>query len=181
MSRRGPVTEPSLVVSALVLALVVAAPPVAAASTATPTTGPDAGETRCFPPDGTEFVIGTEGPQIRLVVHLSLLPAVVDGGDPTNVSATNASVVDEPVATGALGVEATATTEAARVVSLRTGVLFSGVENATRFVTDPFEPFAFAFDYRLTIPAFEGTAADPDYRATDAPVEGPVEEAACST
>ncbi|WP_318570393.1 DUF7332 family protein [Salinigranum marinum] len=135
MSRPGPVTAPSLVVSALVLALVVAAPPVSAVTTAAATTGPEAEENRCFSPNGTGFVIGTESPQLRLVVHLSLLSAVVDGEE----------------------------------------------ANATRFVADPFEPFAFAFDYRFTVPAFEGTAADADYRAADAPVEGPVEEAACST
>jgi hypothetical protein len=181
MSRRGPVTTPSLVVSVLVLALVVAAPPVTAVTTATATAGPDAGESRCFPPDGTEFVIGTEGPQIRLVVHLSLLSAVADG---EGTNATSETVTDAGNATappGALGIEATATTGEARVVALRSGVVFEGVADATRFVTDPLEPFAFAFDYRFTIPAFEGTAADADYRAADAPVEGPVEEAACST
>jgi hypothetical protein len=81
---------------------------------------------------------------------------------------------------GALGIQAAATTGTARVLSLRSGVLFDGVADPVRFVTDPFAPFALAFDYRFTVPAFAGTGVDADYHASDVPVEGPVEEAACS-
>ena len=76
---------------------------------------------------------------------------------------------------------AATTTGETEVVPLRSDVLFEGVADATRVVTDPFAPFALAFDYRFTVPAFEGTTADSDYRASDVPVEGLVEEAACST
>jgi hypothetical protein len=166
----------------LVALLVVSGTAGPAAATALRTDAP--GADRCFPPDGWEFVVGTEGPQIRLVLHLSLLPAVVEGadGDPTNVTSTNTSRADgtDTAAAGAFGIEAVATTGAARVVSLQSGVLFAGVEDASAFLADPFAPFAFVFDYRLTIPAFEGTTADADYHTGDVPVEGPVEEAACS-
>ncbi len=162
---------------ALVVALLVAYS--TAGSAAATTAEADAAHAdRCFPSDGTEFVVGTEGPQIRFVVHLSLLSAVLQGGESVNATATDANPA--PAALGALGFEAVATTETAQVVSLRTGVLFEGSEDAATFLSDPFSPFAFAFDYRLTIPAFEGTMADADYRASDVPVEGPVEEAACS-
>jgi hypothetical protein len=138
----------------------------------------------CFPPDGWEFVVGAEGPQIRFVLHLSLLPAVVAGedSDPTNVTSTSTSRADgtDTAAAGAFGIEAVATTETTRVVSLQSGVLFAGVEDASAFLADPFAPFAFVFDYRLTIPAFEGTTADANYHADDVPVDSPVEEAACS-
>ncbi|AUV81066.1 hypothetical protein C2R22_04820 [Salinigranum rubrum] len=161
---------------ALVVALLVAYS--TAGSAAAATAGADAAHAdRCFPSDGTEFVVGTEGPQIRFVVHLSLLSAVLQGDEPVK---TGTDTNLPPAALGALGFEAVATTETAEVVSLQTGVLFEGSEDATAFLSDPFGPFAFAFDYRLTIPAFEGTVADADYRESDVPVDGPVEEAACS-
>jgi hypothetical protein len=161
---------------ALVVALLIAYS--TAGSAAATTAEADAAHAdRCFPSDGTEFVVGTEGPQIRFVVHLSLLSAVVQG---ESVSVTATETGSAPAAAGALGFEAVATTETAQVVSLRTGVLFEGSEDAATFLSDPFSPFTLAFDYRLTIPAFEGTMADADYRASDVPVEGPVEEAACS-
>lgn len=122
----------------------------------------------CFPADGVEFVVGSEGPQIRFTLHFSLLRAVL--------TAENGS----GAAAGAFGIEATATTNRSQVVSLRTGVLFMGVDDATSFVQNPFAAFALAFDYWLRIPAFEGTMADSEYDASDVPVEGPVEEAACS-
>ncbi|WP_142856027.1 DUF7332 family protein [Salinigranum halophilum] len=165
---------------ALLAAVLVVCSAVSPAAAATP--GSKTTADRCFPPDGWEFVVGTEGPQIRFVLHLSLLPAVVAGDDPTNVTSTNTTLANRsaPYAAGAFGIEAVATTGTDQIVSLQSGVLFEGVENATAFVSNPFAPFAFVFDYRLTIPAFEGTTADSDYRVSDAPVEGPVEEAACS-
>lgn len=87
----------------------------------------------------------------------------------------NATV--DTTATGAFGVEAAGVTAGVRIVSLRAGVLFEGADAAS-FLANPFEPFAFAFDYRLTIPAFVGTDVEPTYRADDVPVSGPVEEAA---
>lgn len=179
MVRRG--SRSGSVRVALLFALLVVCGTVSPATAAT--AGADAPSAdRCFPPDGWEFVVGTEGPQIRFVLHLSLLPAVVEGDDPTNATSTNASLANgtDTTAAGAFGIEAVATTGTAEVVSLQAGVLFVGVENATTFLSNPFSPFAFVFDYRLTIPAFEGTTADPDYHVGDVPVEGPVEEAACS-
>ncbi|WP_372910052.1 hypothetical protein [Salinigranum sp.] len=164
----------------LVALLVVSGTTGSAAATALRTDAP--GVDRCFPPDGWEFVVGTEGPQIRLVLHLSLLPAVF-GGESESDGSTNTSRADDTdtgTAAGAFGIEAVAATETAQIVSLQSGVLFAGVEDASAFLADPFAPFAFVFDYRLTIPAFEGTMADADYHTGDVPVEGPVEEAACS-
>jgi hypothetical protein len=210
MSRTGP-PHPRLVALAVAALLLAALAPVAGASppNAPVDPGGDDGRPgvgaavtapaadRCFPDDGTEFVIGTEGPQVRLTLHLSLFSAVLSGEAPAAATDATAATGTTAPATatseggttdasaaarsvGAFGIEAEATTGTARVVSLRTGVLFAGVDDPGRFVADPFEPFAFAFDYRLTIPAFENTSADGDYRASDVPVEGPVEEAACS-
>jgi hypothetical protein len=179
MARRGTFTGPAGVAFLVALLVVGTVSPAAAVTTATPAPS-DRSAVGCFPADGTEFVVGTEGPQIRFVLHLSLLPAVVEG-TPTNVSATNASLPGgTSTVLGAFGIEAVASTGTDEVVSLQSGVLFEGVENATAFLSDPFGPFALVFDYRLTIPAFEGTMADSDYRAGDVPVDGPVEEAACS-
>ena len=174
MVPRGSLSESVRV--ALVVALLVAYSTVGSAAAAP--AGADAAAGRCFPSDGTEFVVGTEGPQIRFVVHLSLLSAVVRGDGPASAATTDTGAA--PAALGAFGFEAVATTGTAQVVSLQTGVLFEGSEDAAAFLSDPFDPFAFAFDYRLTGPAFEGTVADADYRESDVPVEGPVEEAACS-
>lgn len=197
MRRSGHPTPAVLVVfvTALLLAGTVVAPVAAVPVDSRPTgaVGPPDHTHRlpgCFPADGTEFVVGTEGPQIRFTLHLSLLPAVVTAESPTNLTdvanvtdaeggETNVTAVDATAA-GAFGIEATATTGRSQVVSLQTGVLFAGVDGATAFLTDPFEPFAFVFDYRLTIPAFENTSVDADYRVSDVPIEGPVEEAACS-
>lgn len=143
-----------------------------AAATGGATTHPET----CFPPDGVEFVIGTEGPQIELVLHLSLLPALVGGAEREAVAGAHEAATPA----GALGVEAAATTGDAPVVSLRAGVLFEGGTDLARLVSRPFAPFALAFDYAFTVPAFAGTPADGDYRESDVPVSGPVEEAACS-
>ena len=187
-----------LATSLLVSTVGAAATPVAAASagphattasdlSTTPATppGPPA---RCFPDDGTEFVVGTEGPQVEFTLHTSLLDAVVaaeTGANTTNVTNTSNVTSDFNAtngtpAPGAFGIEATASTLSDEIVSLQAGVLYEGVDNVTDFLLDPFEPFALAFDYRLRIPAFEGTMADSEYRESDVPVEGPVEEAACS-
>lgn len=177
MALHGSLTGPIRVVLLATLLVVCTAVSPAAAATGAGTSSPDT----CFPPDGTEFVVGTEGPQIRFVLHLSLLPAIIEGDDRTHVSTTNASPANGTTpAAGAFGIEAVATTGTDEIVSLQSGVLFEGVENATAFLSNPFAPFAFVFDYRLTIPAFEGTIADADYRESDVPVSGPVEEAACS-
>jgi hypothetical protein len=183
MVSRDPFPTAVALAAALLVVSLAVSPAAAATTEATPPTttgGPHAD--RCFPPDGAEFVVGTEGPQIRFVLHLSLLPAVVDSEGPTNVSTTNASLAGggDATAAGAFGIEAVATTETDEIVSLRAGVLFEGTDDATAFLANPFSPFAFVFDYRLTIPAFEGTSADPDYEVSEVPVEGPVEEAACS-
>jgi hypothetical protein len=157
-------------VSLLAVVALVVAPVSAGTADRASVTGSSGHANSCFPADGTAFVVGTEGPQLRFTLHLSLLPAVL--------TATNGSEVG---AAGAFGIEATATTtDASPVVSLRTGVLFTGVESAAAFLANPFEPFALAFDYRLLIPAFAGTTADSAYEESDVPVSGPVEEAACS-
>lgn len=197
-SRRGPsgAVLTVLVAGLLVVALVAAATPVAAeptgpheaASLAPASTHPLGHPARCFPDDGAEFVVGTEGPQVRFTLHTSLLSAVVaaeTGSNTTNVSDTadlnvTTNTTNATPAPGAFGIEATASTLSDEIVSLQAGVLYEGVDSVTSFLLNPFEPFALAFDYRLRIPAFEGTVADSEYRESDVPVEGPVEEAACS-
>jgi hypothetical protein len=183
MCRRGSPAPSHLCLLGVLLVTLVVAPvatvqatppatsgsPTAATTPSTATAGLPAHPDGCFPADGAEFVVGSEGPQIRFTLHLSLLRAVI--------TAENGS----GTAAGAFGFEATATTDGSQVVSLRTGVLFMGVDDAASFVRDPFAAFALAFDYWLRIPAFEGTMADSEYEASDVPVEGPVAEAACST
>lgn len=183
MPRRWPAT-PLRVSVAVVLAvalvavpalMVGASPAVASdgslATAAPPSTATPDGPVRpnsCFPVDGAAFVVGSEGAQLRFTLHLSLLQAVVTAEDASETAA------------GAFGIEAAATTGGSQVVSLRTGVLFTGIDSATRFLSNPFDAFALAFDYRLRIPAFEGTTAESEYAASEVPVEGPVTEAACS-
>jgi hypothetical protein len=181
MPRSGP-SRPShvLLVGVLVVAVVVA-PAATVQANPSPAGGPSPASTQsttvaglpvhpdgCFPADGAAFVVGSEGPQLRFTLHLSLLRAVI--------TAENGS----ETAPGAFGIEATATTDGSRVVSLRTGVLFAGVNDAVFFARNPFAAFALAFDYQFSIPAFEGTTVDSAYETSDVPVEGPVEEAACS-
>jgi hypothetical protein len=173
----------AVVASALVVVLAYGTAVVPAAGVTSPAAAPGPAVTpdTCFPDSGAEFVVGTEGPQIRLTLHLSLLSALFAGDAEADGPTARADEADGPrVAAGALGIEAAATAGGARIVSLRSGVLFEGGTGAN-LLAQPFAPFALAFDYRLTIPAFAGTVADGDYRESDVPVSGPVEEAACST
>jgi hypothetical protein len=136
-SRRG------AAVVALVVLLLVAVGPVAALAP-------------CFPDDGHELGVGTEGPHIELVVHTSLFSNL---GGP-----------------GALGVEAVGTTGQYEVVSLRTGAVFAGVGDPETFLADPFSRFGLAFDYRFSLPMLGGGY---DYRLDEAPVTG-VDGANCT-
>ena len=116
------------------------------------------GDNACFPAGGYNFTIGTLGPQIEMVVHLSLL---------TNLGAP-----------GTLGIElAGATAEnAPPMIELRTGVVFRGVTNVERFLSDPFGLFAIAYEYRFTLP-LGGSGVD--YQSDEPPLSGPVGTADC--
>ncbi len=113
------------------------------------------GGNACFPDSGYRFTIGTLGPQIEMVVHLSLL---------TNLGAP-----------GTLGVElAGSIDEGNPLIDLRTGAVFHGVTDVGRFLNNPFGVFSIAYDYTFQLP-FAGI----DYQSDEAPVSGPVGESRC--
>lgn len=126
--------------------------------TASPNTtnGTAGGVDRCFVDDGHEFTIGTQGPEIRMVVHLSLL---------TNLGGP-----------GALGVELSGSIGGPPIIELKTGVIFDGFESVTAFLNDPFGPFSIAYDYQFQLPMFGG---DVDFNETGVPIDGPVGDASC--
>ncbi|WP_199174836.1 DUF7332 family protein [Halegenticoccus soli] len=109
----------------------------------------------CFPPNGHEFVVGTEGPRIDLLVHTSL---VTNLGGP-----------------GAFGVEAAGSTGRHRIVALEAGVLFAGVGDPARFLRDPLARFSIAFRYEFRVPMVPGL----HYELDELPVVGPVGAADC--
>ena len=110
----------------------------------------------CFPDSGYNFTIGTFGPQIEMVLHLSLL---------TNLGAP-----------GTLGVELAGTADGREpLIELRTGAVFHGVTDVEAFLNDPFGVFSIAFEYRFQLPL-----AGIDYETTDAPISGPVSESRCA-
>jgi len=112
----------------------------------------------CFPEDGYNFTIGTLGPQIEMVVHLSLL---------TNLGGP-----------GTLGIELAGTTaeDVPPMIELRTGVVFRGVTDVERFLNDPFGLFAIAYEYRFNLP-LGGSGVD--YESDEPPISGPVGDADC--
>lgn len=110
----------------------------------------------CFPDDGFEFTIGTQGPEISMILHMSLL---------TNLGGA-----------GALGIELTGSIGGPPIIELRTGVLFDGIDTVGEFLNNPFGPFSIAFEYVFELPMFgEGFA----YEESDAPIDGPVGDADC--
>ena len=170
------------VAAVVVVSLLLATPPVAAVSDAgvdetagadntaaisTATDGPTSpfqqsdatGDNVCFPAGGYNFTIGTLGPQIEMVVHLSLL---------TNLGGP-----------GTIGIELAGTTaeDAPPMIELRTGVVFRGVTDVERFLSDPFGLFAIAYEYRFTLPLGGGGV---DYQSDEPPISGPVGNADCS-
>jgi len=116
------------------------------------------GDNACFPAGGYNFTIGTLGPQIEMVVHLSLL---------TNLGGP-----------GTIGIELAGTTaeDAPPMIELRTGVVFRGVTDVERFLSDPFGLFAIAYEYRFNLP-LGGSGVD--YQSDEPPLSGPVGDADC--
>jgi len=122
------------------------------------TGGSDVGAVdRCFPGEGYEFTIGTEGPEIRMVLHLSML---------TNLGGP-----------GAIGIELAGSIDGPPIIELKTGVVFAGIDDVGSFLNNPFEPFSIAFDYRFELPMFGPSY---DYEDSDVPVDGPVGDADCT-
>ncbi|MGM0604397.1 MAG: DUF7332 family protein [Halobacteriota archaeon] len=115
----------------------------------------------CFPGNGSEFTIGSQGPQIDMIVHMSLL---------TNLGAP-----------GTMGIEMAGTTGREYIVVLRTGILFDGVHDAGSFLSDPFSQFSVAFEFDLSLPMISGaTGEDVSYSGDDAPIDAPIGDAACT-
>lgn len=125
------------------------------AQTAEPGAESDA-QNVCFPDDGYAFSIGTEGPQIDVVIHLSLL---------TNLGGP-----------GTLGVELAGTTGQQPIVELRTGVVFNGIDDLGAFLNDPFSAFSIAYEYAFRLPMFGDGFA---YDDTEVPIDGLVDDADC--
>ena len=111
----------------------------------------------CFPGEGYEFTIGSEGPEIRMVLHLSLL---------TNLGGP-----------GGIGVELAGSINGPPIIELKTGVVFEGIDDVGSFLNNPFEPFGIVFDYRFELPMFGPSY---DYEDSDAPIEGPIGDANCT-
>lgn len=121
------------------------------------TEAPDSG---CFAGEGRAFSIGTQGPRIAMRLHLSVL---TDLGEP-----------------GSFGVELAGSTGQYDVVHLVAGVQFAGVEDADRFLLDPFEAFALVYGYELRLPMFaDAPGVDPIHTEDEPPVDGPVGVADC--
>ncbi len=110
----------------------------------------------CFPTDGYEFTIGNQGPEINMILHMSLL---------TNLGGA-----------GALGVELTGSIGGPPIIELRTGVLFEGIESTSEFLNNPFGPFSIAFEYIFELPMFGEEFA---HEEGDVPIDGPVGDADC--
>ncbi len=142
-----------LLVSTVGSAAVAGATQPSASSTADDSTATAAG---CFPDDGYEFTIGTQGPEIRMVLHMSLL---------TNLGGP-----------GAFGVELTGSIDGPPIIELRTGVIFAGIDSVSGFLNNPFEPFSIAFDYRFDLPMFGEEFV---YEEDEAPIDGPVGDTNC--
>ena len=118
---------------------------------------PDSG---CFAGEGRAFSIGTQGPRIAMRLHLSVL---TDLGEP-----------------GSFGVELAGSTGQYDLVHLVAGVQFAGLEDADRFLRDPFEAFALVYSYELRLPMFaDAPGVDPIHTEDEPPVEGPVGVADC--
>ncbi|WP_313691390.1 DUF7332 family protein [Halorarum halobium] len=113
----------------------------------------------CFG-SGEELDIGSEGPTIDVTLYTSLF---------TNIPGE-----------GTFGVSLVGSTGEHRIITLRTGVVFAGVGDASEFLADPFSRFGLAFDYRFTLPMVSAALGeDVTYEQSDPPVDG-VPEANCS-
>ena len=122
-----------LLVSTVASAAVVGATQGNASSTPVDSNDPPATTAGCFPAEGYEFTIGNQGPEINMILHLSVL---------TNLGGP-----------GAFGIELTGSIGGPSIIELRTGVLFAGIDSVSEFLNNPFEPFSIAFEYmfeRLT-------------------------------
>ena len=113
----------------------------------------------CFPGDGYRFDIGTEGPRIVAVLHLS--------------------VFTDPLNPGAFGVELSGTALNQSIVSLQAGVRYDGVDGPGQLLADPFAPFEYVFDYRMRLPMFASADVGPSEYESEKPFSGPVERAEC--
>lgn len=151
----------ALVATTLLCCLLVVGAPLTVAAQPTPaapasTDSEPAEFDRCFPADGYEFTIGTYGPEITMVIHLSLL---------TNLGGP-----------GALGVELAGSTGHQEIIELRTGVIFNGIDDVGSFLSNPFAAFSIAFEYHFQLPMF---GEDFAFEDDDAPINGPVGNASC--
>ncbi|MDR5672147.1 hypothetical protein RH858_03125 [Halalkaliarchaeum sp. AArc-GB] len=114
----------------------------------------------CFAGEGRAFSIGTQGPRIAMRLHLSVL---TDLGEP-----------------GSFGVELAGSTGQYDLVHLVAGVQFSGLEDADRFLRNPFDAFSLVYSYELRLPMFaDAPGVDPIHTEDEPPLEGPVGVADC--
>lgn len=111
---------------------------------------------RCFIEEGAEFTIGTQGPEIKMVLHHSLF---------TNLGGA-----------GALGVELSGSIGGPPIIELKTGVIFAGIDSVTEFLNNPFGAFSIAFDYQFELPMF---GSGFNYNETNAPIDGPLGDSTC--
>ena len=148
--------------AAIVCCLLVVAVPLAApvaAATQPPPTGPAVGSDAngCFPGEGYEFTIGTQGPQIGMVLHLSLL---------TNLGGP-----------GAIGIELAGSIDGPPIIELKTGVAFDGIESVGAFLNDPFGAFSIVYDYQFELPMLGSGSVD--HEESEPPISGPINTTGC--
>jgi len=112
---------------------------------------------RCFPGEGYEFVIGTQGPRIEMTIHLSLL---------TNLGGP-----------GGVGVELAGSIDGPPIIELKTGVAFDGIESVGAFLNDPFGAFSIVYDYRFELPMLGSGSVD--HAESEPPISGPINTTGC--
>lgn len=80
---------------------------------------------------------------------------------------------------GGVGISATGSTERYRIVTLRAGVVFTGVGDPVAFLADPFGRFRTVFDYTLSLPMLSAAPGPETYEQDDPFVQGPTQPADC--
>jgi len=157
--RRDP--DPERVRRVALVAFVCAITVTAAVVATTPARAQSDGSTaaedrRCLPDDGRDLTIGDGNPHIDVTVHTSLFT-----GPPPS----------------ALGLAARGVAVDADIVELRTGVLLERTPEGLS-PGAVWDAFVIVFDYRLSLPMFDGSVGESVYEPDDGPVSG-VETRGC--
>lgn len=120
-----------VVLTLCAVVLVAAVPGPASAAPAASTASSVVAEGSCFPTEGHQFDIGSEGPRMDLTMYTSLF--------------------ENLLTRGGVGVKVVGATAETHVVAVQTGVRFAGVGDLGRFLADPLArvTLVFALDFQL--------------------------------